>query len=230
MLRRAAAAVAAAGVLLALGGCGGSDSVGLTPATGDTAHGKELFQQKCGGCHGLADAGARGQQGPNLDEAFAFTRVKGEEWQESTIREVVRDQISYAEPPMPDLDEMFPKCKSEGEPKGCSEDPKSDADDVAAYVASVVAKVPVPGVQESGAPGAEPVQLFTQNCGGCHALEAAGTTAAIGPNLDQTSMDVGEVAKQIANGGGAMPPFKGQLTDAEIQALAKYVVESKKSQ
>ena len=29
--------------------------------------------------------------------------------------------------------------------------------------------------------------------------------------------------RQVTNGGGAMPAFKGQLTDAQIQAVSQYV-------
>jgi mono/diheme cytochrome c family protein len=41
-----------------------------TPAGGDAAAGKEVFASNpCGSCHTLADAGASGTVGPNLDEA-----------------------------------------------------------------------------------------------------------------------------------------------------------------
>jgi cytochrome c553 len=41
------------------------------PAEGDAAAGKEVFlgSSACGGCHTLADAGATGTVGPNLDDA-----------------------------------------------------------------------------------------------------------------------------------------------------------------
>jgi len=40
-----------------------------TPAEGDAAAGKEVFASSgCGSCHTLADAGATGAVGPNLDE------------------------------------------------------------------------------------------------------------------------------------------------------------------
>lgn len=61
------AAVAAA---IALAGCGGGgDDGGSTkPATPAAASGKQLFATVgCASCHTLADAGAHGQVGPNLD-------------------------------------------------------------------------------------------------------------------------------------------------------------------
>lgn len=46
------------------------ESTGPPPPTGDAAAGKEVFASAgCGACHALADAGASGAVGPNLDEA-----------------------------------------------------------------------------------------------------------------------------------------------------------------
>ena len=66
---------------------------------GDAATGKALFIQKCGSCHTMADAATQGKVGPNLDDAFGFDKKQG--YEESTIQQVVRDQIELAEPPMP---------------------------------------------------------------------------------------------------------------------------------
>jgi len=59
----AASALAAAALLAA--GCG---TGGISKGKADTAHGKQLFQEKCGSCHTLADAGTTGTVGPNLDQ------------------------------------------------------------------------------------------------------------------------------------------------------------------
>ena len=66
-------------------------------------------------------------------------------------------------------------------------------------------------------------QVFTQSCGGCHTLKDAGTTGNVGPNLDDLKPDEATVQRQVTNGGGVMPAFKGQLTDAQIKAVAQYV-------
>jgi len=71
-------------------GCG----TGGIAKGGDPGKGKQLFQAKCGGCHTLADAGTHGQTGPNLDDAFGPDRKQG--FKESTIRQVVADQIKFA--------------------------------------------------------------------------------------------------------------------------------------
>ena len=65
--------------------------------------------------------------------------------------------------------------------------------------------------------------IFEQNCGGCHTLSDAGTTGTVGPNLDDLAPDQATVEKQVTNGGGAMPPFKGALTPEQITEVAAYV-------
>jgi mono/diheme cytochrome c family protein len=37
--------------------------------------------------------------------------------------------------------------------------------------------------------------------------------------------NLARVEKQVRNGGGAMPPFSGTLSDKEIDVVAAYVVE-----
>ncbi len=70
-------------------------------------------------------------------------------------------------------------------------------------------------------------EIFAANgCGGCHTLEAAGTSGNIGPNLDEAQPDLETAVQIISNGSGAMPPFEGQLEDQQIADVASYVVES----
>jgi mono/diheme cytochrome c family protein len=69
--------------------------------------------------------------------------------------------------------------------------------------------------------------VFAQaGCGGCHTLAAAGSSGQVGPNLDDLDLTVDAVEDQVRNGGGGMPAFEGDLSDAEIQAVAQYVVDS----
>ena len=65
--------------------------------------------------------------------------------------------------------------------------------------------------------------VFTANCGACHTLADAGTSGAVGPNLDQLKPDAAIVQKQVENGGAAMPAFKGTLSDADIANVSAYV-------
>jgi cbb3-type cytochrome c oxidase subunit III len=192
-VRPGAAVIALATALLAAG-CG----TGGIATGGDQSTGKNLFLDKCGGCHTLADAGTHGTQGPNLDEAFEPSRDQG--FKQVTIEQVVRDQIELASGRMP------PNLVT-GE----------DADSVAAYVAAVAGK-PVTGKQSTNGK-----DIFVANCGSCHVLKDAGTSGTVGPNLDQLKPPESRVQQQVINGGGGMPAFKGTLTSAQITAVAKYV-------
>jgi mono/diheme cytochrome c family protein len=102
----------------------------------------------------------------------------------------------------------------------------NDADAVAAYVAEVAANPKAKVSLPAGAGGNDPKLLFQSNCGSCHTLADAGTSGTIGPNLDQVKPSLQRAVTQITNGGGGMPPFKGQLTPDQIRALAQYVVKS----
>ena len=117
---------------LATAGCG---TGGISAGKADTSNGKALFQQKCGSCHTLADAGTQGKVGPNLDDAFAGPRSEG--FDDSTFRNVVHDQILYpVQEPVGYI--TTPDGKQQRAP-GMPADlvTGQDAQDVAAYVASV---------------------------------------------------------------------------------------------
>ena len=193
-MRRSAAVLSLATALVA-SGCG---TCGLVTG-GDQDQGKKLFLSKCAGCHTLSAAGSNGVSGPNLDDAFRYSRNQG--FKQVTIEQIVRDQIELAVPPMP-----------QNLVTG------ADADDVAAYVAAVAGKAVAGG--KTATSGKD---IFTANCGSCHTLKAAGTSGTIGPNLDQLKPPEARVQRQVINGGGAMPAFKGTLTAAQITAVAKYV-------
>ena len=78
----------------------------------------------------------------------------------------------------------------------------------------------------SGDAAAGEAVFAAQGCGGCHALEAAGSTDAIGPNLDDSQPDAALVVDRVTNGAGAMPMFGDQLDEQQIQDVAAYVVAS----
>jgi mono/diheme cytochrome c family protein len=66
-------------------------------------------------------------------------------------------------------------------------------------------------------------QLFKDNCSTCHTLAAAGATGKVGPDLDQLKPGPELVTSQVNTGGGAMPSFKGKLSDDQIKQIADYV-------
>jgi cytochrome c553 len=67
------------------------------------------------------------------------------------------------------------------------------------------------------------VFLGTAGCGSCHTLADAGTSGSVGPNLDDAQPSFDLVVDRVTNGMGAMPPFKGTLTEQQINDVAAYV-------
>jgi mono/diheme cytochrome c family protein len=63
-------------------------------------------------------------------------------------------------------------------------------------------------------------------CGGCHTLEAAGSSGNVGPNLDEAKPDFDLVIERVTNGKGAMPSFKDQLSEDDMKNVAAFVVQS----
>jgi len=74
--------------------------------------------------------------------------------------------------------------------------------------------------------GPDGAKVFASaGCGGCHTLSAAGSSGNVGPNLDDLKPDFAAVQAQVTNGGGGMPSFGGDLSSAEIDAVARYVAD-----
>ena len=65
--------------------------------------------------------------------------------------------------------------------------------------------------------------VFTDNCGSCHTLSAAGTSGSIGPNLDDTSLDASAIEGIVEDGTASMPAFGDALSEEEIAAVAEFV-------
>lgn len=78
---------------------------------------------------------------------------------------------------------------------------------------------------ETGAADGSAV-FASAGCGSCHTLAAAGSSGSVGPNLDDLQPDAAAVEAQVRSGGGSMPSFEDDLSDAEIAAVAAYVAES----
>jgi cytochrome c2 len=155
----------AVGLAIAAAACGTGGYV----KGGDVTKGKQLFNtvvdaghgQKyaCSTCHTLAAAGAAGTIGPNLDNAFSADRQQG--FPESTIRQMVHDQIEIPSPPMP-----------ANLVKG------ADAADVAAFVAKCAAATTCTGLATGPPPGSGPGgKLYVSlGCQSCHSLDGSKNT------------------------------------------------------
>jgi len=221
--RRRAVVVVLLGLVAALGLSACSDTVGYTEPNGDKIAGKQLFVKNCGSCHTLRDAGTTGAIGPDLDYAFVQSRIDG--LGESAILQVVRAQIAY---PV-----TTPATGAPGMPANIVEG--QEADDVATYVASVAgldasgkpmdpANPPKP--EPPGGPTDGKTIFESAGCSGCHTLAAAGSTGTVGPNLDDAKPSKELALDRITNGQGGMPSFKGQLSEAQIEAVAAFVADN----
>ena len=116
---------------------------------------------------------------------------------------------------------------------GCSVN-KPGEKTVAPLPSKVVGTVPttqqasVPAQYKNGDPTAGKQVFKTAGCAGCHTLKDAGATGNVGPNLDtvQPPPSLSIAVSRVTNGRGAMPPFKGQLSDKQIANVVAYVVKT----
>lgn len=236
-MRFLAAGLLLLGVAAITAGCGAGQT-GIAKQ-GDVSQGKQLFVSKCGSCHKLADAGTSGTTGPDLDGAFAGPRAQ--HFRQSTIRQVVYDQIYHAADPMP-------RKLVTG----------AAADAVASYVATVAGTGPgrqgAPPTLTSAAPitgggggglAAGGARLYQSlGCSGCHSLTGAKETGPTFKGLygSQVQLSTGQTVtaddayllesildpdKQIVKGfpkgvmSAAIPP--GSVPEAKAKALVAFI-------
>jgi len=207
---------ALAAIALPASGCGTSSA--------DVERGRTLFVQKCGTCHGLAQAGTTANIGPNLDDAFAAARASGQT--DSTIEGVVENQIEYPRPSTGNPAVSMPADLVTGQ----------DLQDVSAYVATYAG---VPGAAPPRVPGGPGAQVFASNgCGGCHALAAANAGGTTGPDLDQVLVgqapamiekSIVDPNAKLAKGypAGVMPDnYETLISPTELKELVEYLASS----
>jgi mono/diheme cytochrome c family protein len=99
---------------------------------------------------------------------------------------------------------------------------------------------PATTAPEEEAPAGDPAAgkaLFASNgCGGCHTFEAAGSTGAVGPNLDEVlegkdaefvHQSIVEPNAEVAEGynPGVMPSFQ-QLSEDQVNDLVAFLTQS----
>jgi sulfite dehydrogenase len=102
---------------------------------------------------------------------------------------------------------------------------KSEAAGAAEHTTTAAHTTPAtPAAPSAKGDAAAGKSVFTSaGCATCHTLKDAGSHGTIGPNLDQLKPAEAVVQRQVENGGGAMPAFKGQLSAKQIQDVAAYV-------
>ena len=216
LARRVRPALLAVSAVVALGvaGCDVTEDA-------DLDRGRALFQQKCSTCHALAQAGAAAEVGLNLDASFAQARADGMD--NDTVEGVVQQQIEnprVIEEGVPNYTDVYmPPDLVTGQ----------DAEDVAAYVGTVA------GVPGAAPPQLDPPDLFVQSCGSCHSFSDAGTSATVGPDLDEALVgkDTKYIEQQIVDpdseitsgySEGIMPAnFETSLTPEDLEGLVDYL-------
>jgi mono/diheme cytochrome c family protein len=206
---------ALAGVVVAASGCGTTSA--------DVDRGRQLFVQKCGTCHAMAQAGTTAQVGPNLDDAFAAARSIGQN--DATVEGVTAAQIESPRPVNGNSAISMPPDIVEGQ----------DLIDVAAYVGEYAG---VPGAAPPRVPGGPGAQVFANNgCGGCHTFAAAKSGGVTGPNLDEVlpgmsaamvHESIADPNKEIAKGypPNVMPAnYEQTISAKELDQLVEYLLE-----
>ena len=88
------------------------------------------------------------------------------------------------------------------------------------------AEKPPPTPQQTATTAADGKAVFTSSCGGCHTLGDAGTSGAVGPNLDQAQPDAATVKAYVRGGGGGMPAFGDQLSPQQIADVSAFVTQT----
>ncbi len=98
---------------------------------------------------------------------------------------------------------------------------------LAAGLAAAAAGCGGAGTSKPPANASPGLEVFDQaNCGSCHTLSAAHSTGTVGKKLNGRSLDAATVEHWVRTGGGGMPVFTGQLTNAQIQQVSEFVARS----
>lgn len=114
---------------------------------------------------------------------------------------------------------------------GTAAEDKAATDTAAEGDAATDTAAEEPAAEDEGAAAAgdpaEGKSVFTSSgCAACHTLADAGAAGVVGPNLDETKPTVERVTTIVTNGQGAMPAFKGQLSDEQIANVAAYIASA----
>jgi mono/diheme cytochrome c family protein len=242
----AATAIVAAGLVATA--CG-SESISQKAENDkpNIANGAKLFAARCSGCHTMDVAGAQGgatrvhdrerPDGPNFnvrretsDSVLYAIRnggFSGAIMPENIVvgreaNDVAAFLSKYAggERKGNDITPQSQPGAGGGNTTSTQQDTTSTQQDTTSTPEAGTTSTSTGGTQQAAAQGK---QIFTQNCAGCHTLKDAAASGKVGPNLDDLKPDEPTTERQVTNGGGPMPAFKGQLTPAEIKAVSQYV-------
>jgi ubiquinol-cytochrome c reductase cytochrome c subunit len=162
--------------------------------------GRELFEEHCSTCHGLAGKGVKGQA-PSLvgagGAAADFYLRTGRMPLDQVGDEPLRGEPRFGDKEIRALD---------------------------AYVESLGEGPAIPKVEPTKGSVSEGMEMFTESCAGCHGIGAKGGVAIGGyapPLGEATPTEIGEA---IRVGPYIMPRFSAaQITPAQVDSIARYV-------
>ena len=172
------------------------------------AHGRDIFQHNCSGCHGT-NADGNGIARAELLPAPANLHL--DHYSGAHLATILWDGIyGSAMPPWRQLD-------------------KSDLVEVTAYVESLEAQVTPVSLSSQELDAAS--KLFADNCVSCHGEHGGGDGAAAGGikpspvnfHVRQPSPERAWTVIERGIPGSSMPAWKGKLSDDQRSLLARYV-------
>jgi ubiquinol-cytochrome c reductase cytochrome c subunit len=173
--------------------------VALVLAPSAAADGRQLYLEGCASCHGLDARGIEGR-GPDLHGAGAAAA----DFYLSTGR------MPLAEPTDQPL-------------RSDPEYSRGEIDQLVAYIGSLGGP-PIPDVHPEQGSVRHGLELFSENCAGCHHMTGAGgiVTNVVAPSIwDATPT---QIAEAVRVGPYVMPHFgPRQIDDAELNSLVSYV-------
>ncbi len=204
------------------------------------ANGAKLFAARCAGCHTMDVAGAQGgatkvhdrerPDGPNFnvrretpDSVLYAIRnggFSGAIMPENIVVGREANDVAAFLSKYAGGERQGNDITPASQPPAGGGDTTSTQQDTTSTPEAGTTSTSTGGTQQAAAQGK---QIFTQNCAGCHTLKDAAASGKVGPNLDDLKPDEATTERQVTNGGGAMPAFKGQLQADEIKAVSQYV-------
>jgi ubiquinol-cytochrome c reductase cytochrome c subunit len=171
----------------------------LVLAPSALADGRQLYLEGCASCHGMDARGVRGQ-GPDLHGAGAaaadFYLSTGRMPLAEPTDQPTRSDPAYSQ---------------------------SEIDQLVAYIGSLGGP-PIPNVDPAQGSERVGLDLFAENCAGCHHMTGAGgiVTSAVAPSLSEATPT--QVAEAVRVGPYVMPHFgPDQIDDFQLSSLVRYV-------
>jgi mono/diheme cytochrome c family protein len=210
-----------------------------TKLTSEQSRGRRLFASTCASCHTLAAANAVGKVGPNLDQlrppaALVATIVTNGLTAPGGVMPAglltgpdVRAVADFVAAVTRTPDKPTPSASGSStatQPSAASSATTAPSTTTqpggAATSAGTTPAAPAAGDATAGR------SVFADNCSVCHGVTGHGGNG--GPDLTTMPLarTVAGVTRQVTDGGGGMPPFRGQLSDKQIADVAAYVTTS----